>query len=69
MSDGENLLGRRASLLGGVVLIVVGVYAVVSPLLRGTALEDMTNGLLISFFSIAGGWWLIRSKIRRTDEP
>jgi membrane associated rhomboid family serine protease len=68
MADDEQLLGRRASIVAAVIMIVGGV-AIGVFLVRATPSDKSVDALLMAVGSIVGGWWLLRSKVRHKDGP
>jgi membrane associated rhomboid family serine protease len=68
MAGDEQLLGRRASIVAAVIMIVGGV-AIGVFLVRATPSDKSVDALLMAVGSIVGGWWLLRSKVRHKDGP
>jgi hypothetical protein len=68
IADGEHLFGRVASIVTA-ILMMAGGGALVALLIQSKDIRSSVYLGLGIVFGVAGGAWLLRSTIRRKDEP
>jgi hypothetical protein len=68
IADGEYVFGRIASIVTGIIMMAAGVALAGLLMSRRDMRSFAALGAGI-IFGVAGGAWLLRSAIRRKDEP